>query len=240
MGKLIPSTCLDDQHWSLQWEHYLKRAAPFNPASLLEITCIVPIPNQPGVLIFTAEKIYHCEDNGLTVLRQFSAAHCFPHYQLICTSLKPLNCFRSYKTPWLCPYFALFPLEDIRRTMWINPLKIAKLHKQHDRYYAELIAGPLLALPILRRSFLLHAEFACYGLALMRRELFHFSIKGASPLDYLPLPDTYFSRLLSKRPRLAFFSQRLGEFSRRYNKAYFLHHYQQLEKEPHEMDWPLW
>lgn len=240
MGKCIPSTYLDDQHWSLQWELYLKQAVPFNPASLLEISCIVPIPNQTGVLIFTAEKIYHSEDNGLSVLRQFSTAHCFPHYQLICTCLKPLNCLSSYKMPWLCPYFSLFPLEDVRHTMWLNPLKITKLHKEQDRYYAELMDGPLLALPLLRRSFLLHAEFACYNLALVRRELFHFAIKGEAPLDYLPLPDTYFSRLLSKRPLLTVFLQRLGEFSRRYNKAYFLQHYQQLEEEPHKIDWPWW
>lgn len=59
MNKFILSTCLDDQQWSQQWDDYLKQAIPFNPASLLEIHCIVSIPDQRGVLIFTAEKIYH-------------------------------------------------------------------------------------------------------------------------------------------------------------------------------------
>lgn len=240
MNKFILSTCLDDQQWSQQWDDYLKQAIPFNPASLLEIHCIVSIPDQRGVLIITAEKIYHSESNGLTVLRQFSEAHCFSDYKLIRTCLKTLNCTNFYKAAWFCPYFTLLPLEDIRYTSWINPLTIKKLHKHNNRYYAELLSGPMLALPILRRSVLLQAEFACYGLALIRRDLFHFTIQGTSPLDYLSMPDTPFTRLLSKRPLLLYFSQPLGEFSRQYNKAYFLHHYQQLEKEPHRIDWRLW
>lgn len=229
-----------DNYWSELWENCLKQAEPFDPLSVAEITLIAPLPEQTGVLIFTDTKIYHSEESGLAVLQRYSFAHCFHHYKLICACLKALACFGSYKFPWVCPYFALFPLENTQRTIWINPLKISKLRCDCGCYYAEMLTGPSLALPILRRSLIMRAELACYTLALIRRDFFRFAKKANTPLAYLELPDTYFARLLSKRPRLAQFTHQIGEFTRHYNKVYFLHHYEKLENDPDTIDWTAW
>lgn len=231
---------LDGYMWSDLWEVCLKQAEPFDPLSVHEIILIAPIPNQTGVLIFTDKKIYHSEENGLTTLQRYSAAHCFPHYKLICACLKALSCFGSYKFPWLCPYFALFPLENTQKTCWLNPLKISALHCEKGRYFAEILSGPNLLLPILRRSLMARAEITCYLLALVRRDFFHFTNQENTPLAYLNFPDTYFARLLSKRPGLAQFTHQIGEFTRHYNKVHFLYHYERLEDDPNNIDWTAW
>ncbi|GAA2915359.1 hypothetical protein ACWOCJ_11815 [Enterococcus pseudoavium] len=228
---------LDDQLWSPLWERYLKQAVPFDPLNTKEISMIVPIPEQTGVLIFSEKTIYHSDENGLTVLKQYSAAHGFPHYKLVCTCLKTLPSFGSYKFPWLCLHFSLFPLENTQRTIWMNPLKISQLHYENDRYYAEMLTTPNVALPILKRSFFLRTELALYSLALFRHDVLRFHKKADTPLAYLELPDTFFARQISQRHRLSQFSHRIGEFTSQYNRTHFLHYYDKLVDDPHKLDW---
>lgn len=227
---------LDDQQWSPLWEAYLQQAKPFDPMIVHEIAVIAQLPNQTGVLIFTEEVIYHSEESGLAVLQRISNAQCFPHYRHVRSVLKALRGFGSYKSPWLCPFFALFPLEDTRHTTWINPLKIERLHYKSGRHYAEMTFGTNLALPILRRSIITRAEITSYGLSLIRRDVFRFGNKTDTPLSYLDLPDTPFARLLATRPILAQYNHRIGDFTRYYNEVLFLYRYERLEDDPREID----
>lgn len=237
MVKFNRADFLDDQSWSSLWEGYLQCAEPFDPLGVYEISVIAQIPDQAGVLIFTDDKIYHSEESGIAVLQRFSMAHNFHDYELTSRVFKALGGFGRYKIHWVCPYFALFPLENTRHTTWINPLKIEMLHYHNGRYYAEMATKPHLALPILRRSVITRAEIASYGLALVSRDIFRFRKKSDTPLSFLDLPNTSFTRLLATRPRLAQFDHRIGEFSHHYRKVDFLHQYEQLEGEPRRIDW---
>ncbi len=240
MKSFVQTEYLDDRQWSDLWSASLQRATPFDPLMVNEINVIVPIPEHSGVLIFTDKQLYHSDDSGLTVLNHFSNAHRFPLYKDSHRCLNALGCGTHYKTPWLCPFFTLLPLEDTRRTIWINPLKIANTKQADNRCYLELCDGSTLVLPLLQRSVRLHSAQACYALALLRRDLFRFVKKADTPLAYLELPNTPFARLLVKRPLLSQFTHPITAFSRHYTKVTFLARYEKLEAEPTEIDWSLW
>ncbi|MBO0452031.1 hypothetical protein [Candidatus Enterococcus murrayae] len=223
---------LDDKQWSLLWKRYLEEAFVFDPLTIHEICCIFPIPEKKGVLIFTDTDIHFSKDNALKTLHHFSSTHSFSDYQVLSTCLKKLGHFGTYKMPWVCPYFALFPLEAREQSAWINPLKIKKVFNYHGRHYALMTNGLCFVLPVYRRRFIARAEIACLVLATIRRGLFHYALEGEIPLDFLYLPDTPFAKTLGKRPCLKAFRTSIGEINRAYQQTYSLYHCEPLMYDP--------
>lgn len=240
MKKVRRTTILDDRNWSPLWERYLRAATVFDPLKAHEITCIVPIPGRSGVILFTTNGIFCSSQSALKTLQHFAFAHCFPEYTILASVLKDIGEFGKYKFPWACPYFTLFPLETIHHTIWINPLKIEDIYTVENQYYARVIDGPDLYVPISRYYILLRAEIACGILAAIRQDAFHYSMLGTCPSDYVPLSNTTFSISLGKRTLLNQFVTRTCEINRRYQRARFLHYYDQLVDNPENLSWENW
>lgn len=231
---------LDDTKWSDSWSECLDKAMPFFPQKVREIHCLVPLPDRSGNLIIAENGLFFSSQNSLTILHQFSVAYCFPSYDILSSMLTDMETFGKYKLPWVCPYFSLFPLSGLPHSIWINPLKIEDIYTHEGRHYAKLIDGFVLAIPIRRYYILLRAEMACGLLASLQQDYFLFSSLGDTPLDYLTLPNTSFSRSLVKRPLLQLFATRKGEIYRRYQRARFLHYYDQLVDSPEAIHWENW
>ncbi|MGG5371382.1 hypothetical protein [Enterococcus sp. AZ196] len=222
------------------WEEYRRASEPFDPLDVEEIDCILPMPDRSGVLIITEDDILISEQSPLTTLQAFSFAHCFPDHKILSSALQDIGHFGKYKFPWACPYFSLCPMEGGSNSVWINPLKIENVHAYGGLHYVELLNGIKLAIPIQRYYALVRSEIACGILAAIRQDHFHFSMYGDQPMDYLDLPDTSFGRSLKKRPLLKTFVTRKYEVHRRYQRARFLHYYQELADAPQEIDWENW
>ena len=222
------------------WEEYLYQAIPFDPLKIDEIASIVPIPDEKGVLIFSDGMVYQSKLNGLDVLNQLSSAQCFSEYKIMSDCIRSLGCFGQYKSPWVCPYFVLFPLESVSQTMWINPLSIRCLQLENDLYNAEMTDGPSLVLPLRREAFLKLAETSCIILAVLRRDLFQFEVKSNRPMDYINAYTPFYKNQMAVSTSLKRFPLKPGVFNRHYAKAYFLHHYDKLDSDPREIDWRSW
>ena len=231
---------LDDRQWSQLWERYLEEAIAFDPLDNHEINCIIPLPERKGVLIFTEEGIFYNTRSSLNTLRNFSFAHCFPDYDILSSVLKDIGSFGKYKSPWVCPFFALFPLEGVRHTVWMNPLKIKDVSTSGNLVYAEMVDGLKLAVPSQRYTILLRAEIACAVYAAVRQDSFYYSTLGDSPIDYLKLYRTPFGNSLRKRPLLQQFITKTNEVNRRYQRARFLHYFDELVDDPESMSWESW
>lgn len=215
---------LEDKVWSSLWQRYYESATSFDPLKVQVINCIIPNPREAGALIFSDEGISFSQMNPQKTLRRFASAHCFPEYKILSRCLKNNGNFGKYKFPWVCAFFALFPLEGSETTIWLNPAKIVDLKKTQESYYVAIENGPKLTVPIHRRRIISNAEVACLVLATMRRGHFHFITKGTTPLDFLELPDTPFAKVLRGRLSLQYFRTPIGELNRLYNKAYSLYH----------------
>lgn len=231
---------LDDRKWSQLWERYLKEAIAFDPLEKHEINCIIPLPDRKGVLVFTEKGCFYNTQSALNTLRHFAFAHCFPDYSIMSSVLKDIGRFGKYKFPWVCPFFVLFPLESVQHTVWINPLKIREINTSGILFYAEMVDGLKLHVPIQRYYILLRAEAACAILAAVRQDSFYFSTLGKFPKDYLTLYNTSFGNSLRKRPLLQQFVTKSGEVNRRYQRARFLHYYDELVHEPENIPWESW
>lgn len=231
---------LDPMEWSPLWEKYLDEAVVFDPLAIDEITCILQIPDRTDTLVFSRSQVFHSYENALSTLQLFASFHGFPDYKILSQTLKEIGYFGSYKLPWVCQLFTLFPLEGVENTIWINPSVIHDITKYQELHYAKMIAGPNLVVPLQRYYTLLRAEVACGALAAMRKDLLQFTINSHSPVDYLDLPNTPFSRSLIKRPLLKEFFTRTGEISRQYQKASILHHYDKLINNPKDLYWENW
>lgn len=215
---------LDDKLWSPLWEHYLAKASLFDSSAIHEIICILSLPERSGVLVFTEDEVFFSDSSALKTLHRFSTFHSFSDYHVLAHSLKKLGHFGTYKMPWVCPFFTLFPLESKDHTIWINPLTISRVFKHHGQHYVQMINDLILILPVHRRRFVTHAETACLVLATIRRGVFHYVIHGECPLDYLFFPNTPFARTLSKKERLKKFRTAIGEINRLYQITYSLYH----------------
>lgn len=231
---------LDDRKWSQLWERYLTEAIAFDPLDKHEINCIIPLPDRKGVLVFTEKGCFYNTQSALNTLRHFAFAHCFPDYSIMSSVLKDIGRFGKYKFPWVCPFFVLFPLESVQHTVWINPLKIREINTSGILFYAEMVDGLRLHVPIQRYYILLRAEAACAILAAVRQDSFYFSTLGKFPKDYLTLYNTSFGNSLRKRPLLQQFVTKSGEVNRRYQRARFLHYYDELVDEPENIPWESW
>lgn len=240
MSKMNQLKILDAKCWSPLWDDYLKESTVFDPLKVREITCIVPIPDRSEVLVFSDEGIFLSARTALASLRQFSFAHCFPDYGILSSVLKDIDSFGKYKFPWACPYFTLCPLEGGNQGVWINPLKIENIYKLDGLHYARLLNGMKLIVPISRYYALLRAEVACGILAAIRQDTYHFSVLGNNPSEYVALPNTAFAHSLAKRPLLKNFVTRKYEMHRRYQRARFLHYFEQLETNPQDLRWENW
>ncbi|MGG5370186.1 hypothetical protein IGI67_001811 [Enterococcus sp. AZ196] len=224
-----PVEYLDDKQWSPLWEKYLAKADVFDPLNVNTIDCVMTIPEREGVLVFSEKDIYYSPNSAHTTLEHFSTAYFFADYTAMSTCLKSFGCFGQYKSPWICPFFALCPLEGGHQTIWINPLKIHKVQELQGETYAFMDNGTVILLPLARRSVIARAEITCAAFATLRRDCFQFVQTGERPLDYLMLPNTPFSHSLSKRVRLTKFSIPFGHLIRRYRKTYWLHVYKKLD-----------
>lgn len=220
---------LDNLQWSSQWDIYWNQALAFDSLKVHEIDCIITIPEKEGVLVFSEEDIYYSPNSAFTTLEHFSSAYSFADYTVMSTCLKSFGCFGQYKSPWICPFFALCPLEGGYHTIWINPLKIYKLQTIDGETYAFMDNGPVILLPLTRRSILARTEITCSALATLQRDCFQIVITGERPLDYLEVPNTPFSHSLSKRTALLQFSIPFGELVQQYQKAYSLHLFQTFD-----------
>lgn len=240
MSKSHYDEILDYRSREKIWEDYLSAAEVFDPLKVQEISCILPIPDQSGVLIIAENDIFINQQNALTTLQEFAFVHNFPDYQTLSSVLKDIGHFGKYMLPWACPYFVLCPLEGITKSVWINPLKIENVYKLGGLHYAQLLNGVKLIIPVQRYYALLRGETACAILAAIRQDTFHFSILGNRPLDYLSLPNTSFAHSLAKRPLLERFVTRTFEIRRRYQRARFLHYYNELADDPQKLHWENW
>ena len=240
MDEMNQQEALNDRQWSQLWERYLEEAIQFDPLTIHEINCIVPIPDRAGVLIFTDTEIHFSNVNAVKTLHRFSSAHSFSDYEVLSICLKKLGHFGKYKMPWACPFFALFPLEGKDQTIWLNPIKLSNVFKVEARYFAELTNGLRIVLPLHRRRFIKRAEIACLVLATIRRGVFHYAIKGEVPLDFLYFPDTPFARLLRNRPCLKMFQTPIGQINRLYQQTYSLYHCEPLMDDPEDSDHIDW
>ncbi|MBU5359590.1 hypothetical protein KQI58_00700 [Enterococcus raffinosus] len=227
---------LDDKLWSPLWEDYLSKATLFDPSSNHEILCILSSPGEKsGILIFTEEDVFFSDTNALKMLQDLTAFHSFSDYHVLASCLKKLGHFGKYKMPWVCPYFTLFPLEGTDHTIWINPLKIAKVFNHEETPYVQMTNGLYLVLPIQKQPFMRRAEIACLALATIRRGIFHYVIRGEVPLDFLFFPNTSFAKTLSKRIYLKEFPTAIGEINRLYQITYSLHHCESLIYDPYDI-----
>lgn len=224
MKKLESFDFLDDKQWSPQWEHYLRDALLFIPSKIQEILCIIPIPGTNEILIVADNGAFINNKSILKTLHSFASAHCYPDYAIISYSLKKLKLFGQYKLPWYCQNFTLFPLESADKTIWLNPLKIQNIFKHEEQYFAEMVNGMILLLPISKRRVTKHAEIASLLLATISRGYFHTSRAGTTPLDFLELPNTPFAHYLSKRPLLQEFITPIGKLKKHYEICYALYH----------------
>ncbi|MDU5336687.1 hypothetical protein [Enterococcus sp.] len=231
---------LDNRTRTRAWEDFLAVAETFDPLMVEEISCIIPIPDQLGVLIIAENEVFINRHTAAVTLQQFALAHNFPDYSTLCSVLKDTGYFGKYKIPWVCPYFSLCPLEGGTNGVWVNPLKIENIYTVDGLHYIQLLNGVKLISPVKRYPALLRGEIACGILAAIRQENFHFTLLGNRPIDYLTLPNTDFARSLAKRPLLERFVTRKGELHRRYQQARFLHYYDQLEGNPHTLHWENW
>ncbi|MGM0338856.1 hypothetical protein [Enterococcus sp. AZ007] len=240
MEKLPPTEYLDDKQWSPLWEHFLSQATLFEPSTIHEISCILPLPGRKGVLVFAESNIYFSPTTALKTLYHFSSFHSFSDYHVLASSLKQLGQFGKYKMPWVCPFFTLFPLTKKDKSIWINPLKISKLVDDSENTYAQMSDGLCLLMPIGRRPVLKRAEMACLILATIRRGVFHYILQGETPVDFLYLPATPFAKTLSNRTCLQSFRTAIGQINRLYQITYSLHHCEPLiydAQEIHRIDW---
>ena len=240
MSKNHHDEILDYKSHERIWLDYQSVAEVFDPAKVQEISCILPMPDHSGVLIIAENEIFINRQNALSTLREFALAHNFPDYQTLSSVLKDIGYFGKYKLPWACPYFALCPLEGVTNSVWINPVKVENIYKLDGQHYAQLLNGVKLVIPVQRYYALLRMEIACGILAAIRQDIFHFSILGNRPLDYLSLPNTAFAQSLKKRPLLRTFVTRTFEIQRRYQRARFLHYYNELADNPKDLHWENW
>lgn len=240
MNRISFEELLDDRTRTRAWEDFLAFAEVFDPLMMEEISCIIPIPDQLGVLIIAENEVFINRYTATVTLQQFALAHNFPDYNTLCSVLKDTGYFGKYKIPWVCPYFALCPLEGGTHSVWVNPLKIDNIYTVDGLHYIQLMNGVKLTSPVKRYYALLRGELACGILAAIRQESFHFTMSGHRPIDYLTLPNTAFARSLAKRPLLETFVTRKGELHRRYQRARFLHYYESLEDEPQNLHWENW
>lgn len=240
MNKRLMEELLDDQQWSPLWEACLRRAKVFDPMAVEEMWVIVPIPDRKGVLIFCEEEVFYNTQSALNTIRHFSFAHCFPDYTILSAVLKDVGAYGKYKLPWACPYFTLCPLEGGPQGVWINPLKIENVYKLEDLHYVQLLNGLKVLIPLQRYYVLVRGEIACGVLAAIRQDAFHFTKGVGSPAHYLTLPNTDFARSLAKRPLLLRFATKTGEIHRRYQRASFLHYYDQFDEEAETSHWENW
>ena len=240
MDEMNKIEALDDRQWSPLWEHYLERAVAFDPLTVQEINCIVPIPDRTGVLIFTDKEVHFSKENAVKTLHRFSSIHSFSDYEVLSICLKKLGQFGTYKMPWACPFFTLFPLESKKQTSWINPIKISKVLKVEEQFFTEFTNGLRIVLPIHRRRFVKRAEIACLVLATIRRGVLHFGLPGDIPLDFLYFPNTPFAKTLHKRDSLKKFRTPLGEINRLYQQTYSLYHCEPLMDDPDDSDHIDW
>ncbi|MGM0169307.1 hypothetical protein IGI39_003623 [Enterococcus sp. AZ135] len=226
---------LDDKQWSDLWEDYMDQAVHFNPLEVHEISCIIPLPERDGLLIFSDTNVYFCENSLLTMLYHYSSANNFPDYQILTRVFKTADLYGKYKYPWVCQYFTLFPLEAPHRSIWINPLKIADVHTIDGQCYVSMLDGPTLILPVHDRRLFIRAESACIALATIRRGHFHFNRNGDRPIDYLDFPDTYFAKKLKQSPLLQNFDTLIGELGKIYHQSYSVHHFENLIDDPDDL-----
>ena len=240
MDEMNKIEALDDRQWSPLWEHYLEKAVAFDPLTVHEINCIVPIPDRAGVLIFTDTEIHFSKINAMKTLHRFSSAHSFSDYKVLSVCLKKMGHFGKYKMPWVCPFFALFPLEGKDQTIWLNPIKLSTVFSVEEQFFAELTNGLCLLLPLHYRRFIERAEIACLVLATIRRGVLHYGLDGEIPLDFLYFPNTPFAKILSKRSSLKEFRTPLGEINRLYQQTYSLYHCEPLMYDPDDSDHIDW
>lgn len=232
---------LDNKQWSEVWERYMEEALMFDPMLIHDITCIVPLPDDKlGVLVFTDTGIFYSDNHLLTTLYYYSSTHGFPDYLVLVRVFKEVGIYGGYKFPWICPYFCLFPLESPQHGIWINPLKIDNIIHSQGQFYARMINGLTLILPVHRRRLIAKAESACIALATIRRGNFHLNHEGDTPITYLEMPNTPFSQILSLRPILQKFQTVIGQLNRIYNRHYSLYHLENIIDDPDELYWVKW
>ncbi|MGM0168045.1 hypothetical protein IGI39_003057 [Enterococcus sp. AZ135] len=240
MEKMDYEVILDGECWTDTWEEICSTAEEFKPLEIREITCIVPRPDKKGVVILAGSKVFTHPQTALGTLQTYSFAHCFPDYTILTSVLKDIGRFGKYKFPWACPLFTLCPMEGGKNSIWINPLEIDTIYTQDGLHYAQLLNGMQLVIPVQRYYALLRAEIACGILAAIRQDTSLFAMYGDRPSDYLVLPRTPFARSLSKRSMLNTFVTRNYEIHRRYQRARFLHYYNDLEEIAQLPHWENW
>ncbi|BBM16629.1 hypothetical protein G15_0242 [Enterococcus avium] len=228
---------LDYRCWNPMWDAFLSVTDIYDPLEIQEIVCIVSMPDRSGVLIISDSGFYTTNETALNALKQFSFAHCLPEYPVLSSVLKDIGAFGRYKFPWACPNFTLCPLEGVRQSIWINPLKIENIYELGGLHYAQLLNGIKLMVPVQRYYALLRSEIACGVLAAIRQDT---SDLSSRPMDYLKIPNTSFGRSLVKRPLLKKFVTCKYEIHRRYQRARFLHYFEKLEKNQQDLHWENW
>jgi len=231
----------DVRNVSAIWEKYCLQAKAFDPLRIREIQCILPMPDdKEGVLIIADDTFFFNKESTMKTVQRYAFAHCFPDYPVLSSVIKDIGAFGKYKLPWACPYFTLFPLEGGENSIWVNPLMIENVYQLEGSHYLQLLNGLKLEIPVQRYYALLRAEIACAVFAALRQDSAFFSTDSNRPLSYLPLPNTAFAQSLAKRPLLDHFVTRKGELHRRYQRACFLHYYDELENNLLIPDWENW
>lgn len=220
---------LDTMLWSPLWEEYMDQALDFRPLDIHIIDCIIAVPEKGGALVFSENNVYHSPVSPLTTLNHFALAHSFVDYSVMSACLKSFGCFGQYKPSWVCPFFALCPLEGRSQNIWINPLKVYKVQTIQDDVYVFMMEGPKILIPLTRRSVLIRTEMTCVALATIQRDCFQIVLRGTYPLDYLKLPNTPFCNTLSRRAALLNFTIPYGQLVERFRKTYMLLEYDKLQ-----------
>lgn len=103
------------------------------------------------MLIYIDNDAHFSKASALKPLYQFSSIHSFSDYEVLSICLNKLGQVGTYKMPWECPFFTLFPLEARDQTTWINPIKIQKVTKFDGQHYAQMTNELCLVLPVYRR-----------------------------------------------------------------------------------------
>lgn len=227
---------LDCNIGSPVWDFYLENATLFQQNSLCEIHAVLPVPNSPDTLFLCTDTLAFTSQKSFKLLQEHFFRDSFLDYQIVCKTVRHFQQFPQYKVPMTDGHQLLMPLESPWRTaIWLNPLKIYRIHEDSHQTLIEFEKGPLIVSTLRKRSLKWLTLEALLLLAVMRRD-FAFCQRELTDLKknlpncgHSPFLQNILLTLPRECPQIP-----LNKFAQTYFTEAFKWHYNALTSDPNE------